>query len=69
MAERETLAAADLIPGDVVTGPAGQVRAGSVVTGYPFGGALGRTMLPVERDGLVITHLVESEMPVSVVRD
>ena len=62
MAQRETLAAADLIPGDVI------VATGEVVDGYPYGGALGRTMLPVERDGIAITHLVDSEKQYEVVR-
>ena len=60
---RETLAAADLIPGDVI------LRTGDEVVGYPYAGALGRTMLPVEtKRGIAITHLVESETPFEVIR-
>ena len=65
---RETLAAADLIPGDVVVSHAGPIRAGSEVTGYPYGGPLRQTMLPVLRDGLAITHLVESETQIEIIR-
>lgn len=59
---RETLAAADLIPGDVI------VRTGEEVVGYPYGHALG-TMVPVLRNGNIdITHLVPSETPFEVIR-
>lgn len=61
MAERETVAAADLIPGDVI------VPDGDEVTGYPFGKA-GRTAVPVNRNGLEITHFVDSEKPFEVIR-
>lgn len=62
-AQRETLAAADLIPGDVI------VRTGEVVTGYPHAGAVGRTALPVDRNGIAIEHHIDSETPFEVIRD
>lgn len=62
-AERETLAAADLIPGDVI------IRTGDAVVGYPYAGPFGKTMVPTETDnGIRMTHLVHSEMPFEVVR-
>lgn len=50
----ETLAAADLIPGDVI------VRTGFEVVGYPHDGYGGKTLLPLDEKGIVITRLVDS---------
>jgi hypothetical protein len=63
MATRETLAAADLIPGDILP-----VR-GWHVTGYPYAGVLDRTALPVTTaGGLNMIAYVPSETPYSVIR-
>lgn len=59
---RETLAAADLIPGDVI------IRTGQEVIGYPHAGVLGRTALPLEKDGIQITPHIDSETPFEVLR-
>lgn len=63
MAEYQTLAAADLIPDDVIP-----VR-GYTVTGYPYAGPMGLTALPVEtRKGIPMILYVESETPYEVIR-
>jgi hypothetical protein len=63
MATRETVAAADLIPGDVIT------ARGWEVIGYPYAGPLDRTAVPVALSGLPMTALVDSETPYEIVRD
>lgn len=60
---RETLAAADLIPDDLI--PA----RGWKVDWYPHAGVLGRTALPViTAKGAHMTVFVNSETPYSIIR-
>jgi hypothetical protein len=67
---RETLAAADLIPGDVVTAPTDtSIKVGSEIIGYPFRHPeIGETMVPIWWNGIEMTHLVWSETPIEVLR-
>jgi hypothetical protein len=59
---RETLAAADLIPGDTI------IPTGDEVIGYPHG-SLGRTKVKVVTpENIVITYYVDSEKPYKVIR-
>lgn len=59
---RERMAYADLIPGDILP-----VR-GYLVVGYPHGGPLGRTWVPVDSKGGYMKILVPSEDMVSIIR-
>jgi len=61
--QRETVAAADLIPGDLV------VRSGAEITGYPYAGVEGRTAVPLRHaKGIDMILHVDSEEPFEVLR-
>jgi hypothetical protein len=61
---RETVAVADLIPGDVV------VADGKVVNGYPHGvKGLPGTLVPFDMHGLNMgVYYGDSETPISIIR-